>query len=100
MIAMYNVQQSIKKAMSFCFEVRIRYDRVVAGHEGEGDVAPVGSLRDIVQHAFGMREFTRTYSRVYDAGCLHKYDLLQELDAAYAHTGGGLVHASQDAGFD
>lgn len=100
MISMYNVQQSIKKTMSFCFETRIRYDGVVAGHEREGDIASIGSLRDIVQHAVGVREFVHTYSRVYDAGCLHEHDLLQELDAAYAHTGGGLVHSSEDAGFD
>jgi hypothetical protein len=47
MVPMYNIQQPIKQSMSFCFEARIRYDGVVAGYEGEGDVAVIGSLRGI-----------------------------------------------------
>jgi hypothetical protein len=40
------------------------------------------------------------YSWVYDAGCLYQNHLLQEFDAAYPHTWGGCIHASQDARLD
>jgi hypothetical protein len=47
MVPMYDAQQSVEESLSFCFETRIRYDRVVAGDEGKGDVAAIGSLQVI-----------------------------------------------------
>jgi hypothetical protein len=41
---MYDIQQSVKESESFCFEACIRYNGVVAGNEGKGDVAAIGSL--------------------------------------------------------
>jgi hypothetical protein len=96
---MYNVQQSIQEAMSFGFEARIRYNGMIAGYEREGDVA-IGSLGSLNERAVSRLKSVHTYSGVHDALCLNEHHLLQELDAAYAHAGGGLVHAPQDAGLD
>ena len=44
MISMYNIQQSIQQSETFGFEARIRYEGVVAGCKGEGNIAVIRSL--------------------------------------------------------
>lgn len=44
MISMYDIQQSIEQSVSFSFETHVRYERVIARCEGEGDIAVVRSL--------------------------------------------------------
>ena len=44
MISMYDIQQSVEQSMPFCLEAHIRYEGVIAGYEGERDIAVVRSL--------------------------------------------------------
>lgn len=41
---MYDIQQSVKESMSFCLEAHVWYEGVIAGYEGERDIAVVRSL--------------------------------------------------------
>lgn len=47
MVSMYYTQQSIQEAEALCLKARIRDEGVIAGHEGERDIAMIGSLRAI-----------------------------------------------------
>ena len=99
MIPMYNVQQPVEESVSFSLEARIRYDGVVAGHEGERDIVVVGSLRRM-STSCARCGWVITYPGVDHAWRLDQDHLLEELDAAYPYAWCGAIHASQDGGLD
>ena len=99
MVSVYDVQQPVQQPMSFSLEARIRYERVIAGYEGERDVVRVGALQDMRKLYTCLAEGS-IYPGVGDAWCLDQDYLLEELDAAYAHARRGRIHSSQDVGLD
>ena len=85
--------------MSFSLEARIRYERVVAGYEGEGDVAVIRSLCSMRRlYMSGIEGYI--YPRIHDGWRLYQDHLLQKLDATYSHARSGRVHSAQDVRFD
>jgi len=98
-IPVYNVQQPVQQSVSFSLEARIRYERMIARDERKGDVVVIGSLQTsdgCTWIHFG----GSTYPGVCNAWGLHQNNLLEELDATYAHTRSGCVHSSQNIRFD
>lgn len=95
MISVYDVQQAIQQPVSFCFEGHVCHERVVAGYEGERDVAMVGPLY-LVSWMRVVSGCGHIHPRIYDARRLHEHDLLYELDAAYPDTRRRSAHAIEN----
>jgi hypothetical protein len=98
-VSVYDVQQPVQQSVSFSLEARIRYKRVIAGYERQRDIVGVGSLQ-VMSWLYRRLARSSIYPRVDDAWRLHQDDLLEELDAAYAHARGGCVHSAQDVRLD
>lgn len=100
-VVLYNAQKPVEQTGRFGFQVRIRDERMISGHQGEGNLILIGPLMS-GQCMFVQRP-TRavTHSRISDhARCLHLYYSLDELDTAEPHPSRRRVHPAENGRLD